>query len=96
MDIDPGNTVLTDVMKSFVPTETHLQYGSMKPQRLIFYPINGADDFNEEEKQGIKDFKEFCKGKGVPVPQTDNEILRFLVRTQMDIPKAYDGIMAKQ
>ena len=86
-DADPGNCVLTEEMKAFVPTEEFLQYGSMKPQRLIVHPLNG---FTDEEKAEIKKFKEFCKGKGEPVPESDSEIIRFLTRTQFDISKAYD------
>lgn len=56
-DVDPGNCALTEQMKTFKPLEPVLQYGSHAPQRLIFY----NQEYSDDEKKALKDFKEHCK-----------------------------------
>lgn len=94
LEVDPGNCAVTDAMRNYNPPEDLMQYGTSQPQRLIFYPKDGK--FREEELAVLKDFKEHCLSKGVPVPEIDNEILRALYKNQMDVAKAYDSIMRDQ
>ena len=42
---------------------------------MIIHPL---DTLTDEEKKYVQDFKQFCKEKGVPVPERDDDIFRFL------------------
>lgn len=41
-------------------------------------------------------FKEFCKAKNEPVPESDGEILRWAYACKMDNQQVYDSIMLKK
>lgn len=91
-EADPGNCAVTDEMRAFKPVEDVLQFGSSAPQRLIYYPQDGA--FLPSETEALKKFKEHCKSNNVPVPEVDNEILRVLHKNYMDVTTAYDNIVS--
>ena len=48
--------------------------------RLMFY----TNDFNENERDKIKEFKQLCIEKGIKIPENDPEILRFLYSRKMN------------
>jgi len=63
---DPGNAGVTDAMKNYKPAEPMMVSACGKfKQRLVFY---GTEPFEPEEVEMIKSFKDFCKGKKVPIP----------------------------
>ena len=71
-------------MLSFTGFESNVIVGN-KSTRVMFY----ADDFTDEEKQKIKEFKEYCKTNKLKIPDNDPEILRYLVSRKMDPKLAY-------
>ena len=77
-------------MKAFDPKEAMLEYGG-KPQRLIFYNVA----FNEKELKKLQEVKEFCKKKGVKVPDTDAEILKCLHGEKFSVEGAYKASVAR-
>ena len=83
----PGNTAMTPEMENFQPTEVVLNYGT-KPGRLIFY----GDEFTQEEKQKIKEFKDWINAQGNEIPDIDNELMRLLYSKHWNHQKAYDGL----
>ena len=64
---------MTPEMENFKPTDVVMKYGQ-KPSRLIFY----GEEFSEEEKQKIKEFKDWIKAQGHEIPEVDNELMRLL------------------
>jgi len=64
---------MTQEMLNFIPKEKVLNYGG-SPIRLVFFD----DAYTEEEKAKLKDFKDYCKNNGEPIPVRDEELMRFL------------------
>jgi len=54
-----------------------------------------SGNYSEEEKAHILAFKNHCKAKGLKVPQSDGEILRFMIARKYDIQTTYDAITYK-
>ena len=79
-------------MRKFVPTELNMHYGKSNKQRLVYY----VKDFEENEIEKLKEFKEYCKNKGVRIPTRDVEIIRWLHGKKFNIDKAYNAIVAKK
>lgn len=83
---------MTPEMLAFQPTDVVMQYGA-KPSRLIFYGEN--NQFNDEEKQKIKDLKDWITSQGNEIPEVDNELMRLLYSKHWNHQKAYDGIVKR-
>lgn len=64
---------MTPEMENFEPSDVVMKYGQ-KPSRLIFY----GPDFSDEEKEKIKELKDWIKSQGNPIPEIDNELMRLL------------------
>ena len=59
---------------------------------MIYY----GQEYTEDEKKAIQAVIDLCKEQGIPVPATDQEILRILVKKGMHDPKkALDGVFEK-
>ena len=43
----------------------------------------------------LKEFKEFCKKKNVPVPEVDGEIFRWAYSNKLNTQKTYNAILGK-
>ena len=72
---------MTQQMMTFDPKEKVMEYGS-KPSRLVFY--SQTEPFRDNEIAEIKKFKDFCQENGLDIPETENEILRFLYSKKFD------------
>lgn len=55
---------------------------------MVYYGI----EFTDKEKAAIKAVKELCKKKGIKIPNTEQEICRFLHKKGLDAhQKALDA-----
>lgn len=88
-----GNTAVSPAMHSYVPAEITLQYGSSPAQRLVIAP---SSSWTDEENAKMLEFKNWCKAKGVRVPDDEIEVFRFYQARKWDIQSAYDMLMAKE
>ena len=77
-----GNTAITPAMLTYLPGEVTLQYGTNPAQRLVIAPTSR---WTPEEHQHMLEFKQFCKTKGVRVPDDDIETFRFFQARKWDI-----------
>jgi len=83
---------VTDQMKQFKPFEIIMKFGA-NPQRLIFY--GEGTELEDFEKAKLKEFKEMCKTKGIKIPDTDPEVLRYMQMINFHIDKSYESIITK-
>jgi len=88
LNVDPGNTANTPEMENFTDFESCIVVKA-KRARIMFY----TKDFTEEETKKIHEFKQLCQKNGHKIPESDEEILRFLVNRRMNPKMAYDAIM---
>ena len=88
--MDPGNTLSTEVMHSYEPKEAVLIYGKFK-SRLIFY----NQEFDDEEKALLQQFRELCKAKNIPIPDCDPEILKGLYTAKFNLESALQALLQK-
>ena len=87
-----GNTAITPAMQAYTPGEIILQYGKNPAQRLVVAP---KSRWTAEENQHMLEFKEWCKAKGVRVPDDDIETFRFFQAKKWDIKGTYDMLVEK-
>lgn len=88
--MDPGNTLATAQMQEYVPKEAVLTYGENK-SRIMFY----HQTYFESEEAVLKEFREYCKSLGKPIPGSPAEVLRCLYQAKMNVKKAYESCVAK-
>ena len=55
---------------------------------MVFYHA----EYNDKEKQKLKEFKDFCKKKGVKVPEVDAEVMKCLHGEKFDVEDAYKAL----
>lgn len=75
-----------------------MQFGKSKPFRIFFYPPEepGPWSFLDEERVFLAEFKEHCKKEGQPVPECDNEILRWAYVNKLQHQATYEAIILKR
>lgn len=97
MDVDPAPCANTDLMIQTAPMEPFISFGKAKPFRILFNTPDepGPWSYNEEEHAYLSAFKQFCFEKGVAIPETDAEILRWAYANKMDNERTYSAIQLK-
>lgn len=89
-EVEPGNTINTEEMYAYEPKEAVLVYGKFK-SRLIFY----NQEFDDEEKELLRKFRELCKSKNIPIPDCDPEILKALYTAKFNLNTALTSLLQK-
>ena len=79
-------------MKDFECPEPIFKFGG-KVQRLMWYPKDGKYEDLESEK--LREFKEWCRSKKLPIPDWDPECLVYLQRRGYKCKAAYDDMVTK-
>ena len=74
-------------MRAWQSKEPELAYGG-KPQRLVFYNV----PYSDMETQKIKEFKEYCKKKGIKIPDVDAEILKCLHGEKFNMESTFKAV----
>ena len=59
----------------------------------MFYPR--VRNYTEAEENKIAEFKDYCRNKGLKIPEREEEILRFLQSQKFVVETSYNAILKK-